>query len=105
MSARHKSEVHAWINAAIMAATSPSDAPHMGRSALVVIDEVTEGNWGVAGRTISLNSVAGGVGLPRDGDRFAWVQAYFAAKRRQLAAAGFPPDVGGLMAQDIVGSQ
>ncbi len=96
MSARHKSEVHAWVNAAIIAATSRSDAPDGGRSALVVIDEVTEGNWGAAGRTISLNSIAGSVGLPRDGDRFAWLQAYFAAKRRQFAAAGYPSDVGGL---------
>jgi hypothetical protein len=29
--------------------------------------------------------------------RFAWVQAYFAAKRRQFDAAGYPTDVGGLM--------
>ena len=64
MNARHKSEVHASVNAAIMAATGGGDAPDAGRSALVVIDEVTEGNWGAAGRTISLNSIAGTVGLP-----------------------------------------
>lgn len=46
---------------------------------------------------ISLKSIAGTVGLPPDGDRFAWVQAYFAAKRRQFQAAGYPPDCGGLM--------
>ncbi len=97
MNARHKSEVHAWVNAAIMAAIGRGDAPDAGRSVLVIIDEVTEGNWGAAGRTISLNSIAGSVGLARDGDRFAWVQAYFGAKRRQFAAAGYPTDVGGLL--------
>jgi len=100
MNARHKSEVHAWVNAAIVAATGGSDAPDAGRSALVVIDEVTEGNWGAAGRTISLNAIAGSVGLARGGDRFAWVQAYFAAKRRQFDAAGYPADAGGLMSAD-----
>ena len=33
--------------------------PDAGGSILVVIDEVTEGNWGAAGRTISLNAIAG----------------------------------------------
>jgi phenylpyruvate tautomerase PptA (4-oxalocrotonate tautomerase family) len=105
MNARHKSEVHALVNAAIMATTRRGEAPGAGRSALVIIDEVTEGNWGAAGRTISLDAIAGSVGLPRDGDRFSWVQAYFDAKRRQFAAAGYPADAGGLMQQDVVGSR
>ena len=97
MKAQHKSEVHAWVNAAIVTAMGYGEQPDAGRSVLVMIDEVPEGNWGAAGRTISLNGIAGTVGLPRDGERFAWVQAYFAAKRRQYAAAGYPTDVGGLM--------
>ena len=78
--------------------------PDAGASVLVVIDEVTEGNWGAAGRTISLNSIAVTVGLPKDGERFAWVRAYFAAKRRQFEAAGYPADVGGLMQPEATGS-
>lgn len=97
MNARHKSEVHASVNAAIMAIMGRAEEPNLGRSVLVVIDEVTEGNWGAAGRTISLNAIAGTVGLSRDGDRFTWVRAYFAAKRREFEAAGYPADVGGLM--------
>jgi phenylpyruvate tautomerase PptA (4-oxalocrotonate tautomerase family) len=104
MNAEHKSEVHASVNAAIMAVMGGGEAPNAGGSVLVVIDEVTEGNWGAAGRTISLNAIAGAVGLPRDGDRFAWVQAYFAAKRRQFEASGYPADAGGLMGQDAAGS-
>jgi phenylpyruvate tautomerase PptA (4-oxalocrotonate tautomerase family) len=104
MNAEHKSEVHASVNAAIMATMGRADEPDAGRSTLVVIDEVAEGNWGAAGRTISLNAIAGTVGLSRDGERFAWVRAYFAAKRRQFEAAGYPRDVGGLMQQDTVGS-
>jgi len=97
MNAQHKSEVHASINAAITAATGTSREQNAGASALVVIDEVTEGNWGAAGRTISLDSIAGTVGLSKDSDRFTWVQAYFAAKSRQFAAAGYPSDTGGLL--------
>ncbi len=95
MNAQHKSEVHAWVNAAIVEVMG--GAADAGGSALVVIDEVTEGNWGAAGRTISLNAIATNVGLPRNGDRFAWVQDYFAAKRRQFQSAGYPNDVGGLL--------
>ena len=104
MNAQHKSEVHAWVNDAIIAVMGDAEAPHAGASALVVIDEVTEGNWGAAGRTISLSAIAGSVGLPKDGDRFAWVQAYFAAKRRQCETAGYPDDIGGLLQADATGS-
>ena len=97
MNAQHKSEVHASINAAVVTAMGCGGDPDAGRSVLAVIDEVPEGNWGAAGRTISLNAIAGSVGLPKDGERFAWVQVYFAAKRRQFAASGYPADVGGLM--------
>jgi phenylpyruvate tautomerase PptA (4-oxalocrotonate tautomerase family) len=97
MSAQHKSDVHASVNAAIIAVTGDDGGPDAGSSILVIINEVTEGNWGASGRTISLNAIAGTVGLPKDGDRFTWVQAYFAAKRRQFEAAGYPADVGGLM--------
>ncbi len=97
MSARHKNDVHASVNAAIMSVTRDDGGPDAGGSCLVIIDEVTEGNWGAAGRTISLTAIAETVGLPKDGDRFAWIRSYFAAKRRQFEAAGYPADVGGLM--------
>jgi len=99
MNAAHKSEVHASVNAAIVAAMGCADEPDAGKSVLVVIDEVTEGNWGAAGQSISLAAIAGSVGLRKDGDRFAWVQAYFSAKRRQFEAAGYPEDAGGLLAR------
>ena len=68
-----------------------------GRSIQVIIDEVPEGNWGAGGQTISLESIAGTVGMPTNGGRFAWVRSYFEAKARQLAAFGYPDDVGGLL--------
>ncbi len=97
MNAVHKSEVHAAVNAAIVDVVGRSDDPGPGASILVVIDEVTEGNWGAAGHTISLAAIAETVGLAKGGDRFAWVQAYFKAKGRQFAAAGYPVDTGGLL--------
>ncbi len=101
MTAAHKSEVHAWVNAAIVDVAGPNEDPRSGASVLVVIDEVTEGNWGAAGKTISLESIATAVGLGRDGDRFPWIQAYFGAKARQFAAAGYPADTGGLLPRAI----
>jgi phenylpyruvate tautomerase PptA (4-oxalocrotonate tautomerase family) len=97
MNAAYKSEVHADVNAAIVEVMGGTAAGNPGASVLVVIDEVTEGNWGAAGSTISLASIADKVGLPRDGDRFGWVRAYFSAKSRQLASAGYPADIGGLL--------
>lgn len=95
MNAVHKSEVHAWVTEAILAATAAS-GQDVGKSIQVVIDEVSEGNWGAGGRTISLASIADGVGLPRTSSRFAWSRTYFAAKARARAAAGYPADAGGL---------
>jgi len=97
MNAAHKTEVHVAVNAAIVDIAGRTDAPNLGASVLVVIDEVLEGNWGARGRTISLASIADTVGLPKDGERFAWVRAYFTAKGRQFAAAGYPADTGGLL--------
>ena len=101
MNVAHKNEVHGWVAAAI---AEVAGGAGRGGSILTIIDEVTEGNWGAAGQTISLNAIAGTVGLSTDGERFAWVRSYFAAKRRQFEAAGYPPDVGGLMEQDTVAS-
>lgn len=101
MNGAHKSEVHAAVNEAILVATtgiSSAEAPPVtGSSILVVIDEVPEGNWGAGGRTITIDKIADTVGLPKDGPRYAWVQAYFAAKARQFAAAGYPDDTGSLL--------
>jgi phenylpyruvate tautomerase PptA (4-oxalocrotonate tautomerase family) len=95
MNAAHKSEVHAWVTEAVLAATAAS-GQDVGRSVQVIIDEVPEGNWAAAGHTISLASIADSVGLSKAGSRFAWSKTYFAAKARARAAAGYPADVGGL---------
>jgi phenylpyruvate tautomerase PptA (4-oxalocrotonate tautomerase family) len=98
MSAIHKSAVHASVNEAIVGAVGTRD--DSGASVLVVIDEVTEGNWGAGGHTISLATIADNVGLSKDCARFAWVRDYFDAKARQFASAGFPADTGGLLNRD-----
>jgi hypothetical protein len=41
--------------------------------------------------------IADTVGLPKSGERFKWVRAYFDAKARARAAANYPPDTGGLL--------
>lgn len=95
MSAKIKSGVQADVTAAIVACVgSPTD---LAASILVIIEEVTEGNWAAAGKTISIASIADTVGLAKDGERFAWVQAYFAAKAKQFEGAGYPSDTGGLL--------
>ncbi|MYZ44735.1 tautomerase family protein [Schauerella aestuarii] len=94
MSQAHKTEVHIAVHAAMMQSLGAHDSD--GAGVLVVIEEVTEGNWGAGGHTISLASIADSVGLPKDGERYAWVQSYFAAKARQFAAAHYPVDTGGL---------
>jgi len=98
MNAARKSEVHAAVHEAIVAVVGTKG--DSGASAQVIIDEVTEGNWGAGGRTISLASIADTVGLAKDGARFAWVRDYFNAKARQFASAGYPVDTGGLIARD-----
>jgi phenylpyruvate tautomerase PptA (4-oxalocrotonate tautomerase family) len=100
MNQAHKSEVHALVNAAFLEAFEIAPSPTAGANVLVTIEEVTEGNWGSRGRTISLADIAESVGLPRAGARFQWVLSYFAAKARQFAAAGYPTDAGGLLAKD-----
>jgi phenylpyruvate tautomerase PptA (4-oxalocrotonate tautomerase family) len=97
MSALHKSEVHRMVNDAIVRVVGDSSQPNSGQSILVVIEEITEGNWGCGGKTISLASIAESVGLAKTGERFKWIVAYFAAKARQFASAGYPPDTGGLL--------
>lgn len=97
MNAEHKSEVHAWVTEAVLAATGVS-GHDAGRSVQVIIDEVPEGNWAAAGHTISLAGIADSVGLSKTGSRFAWSKTYFAAKARARAAAGYPADTGGLWA-------
>ena len=96
MNADHKREVHAWVNEAILDATGAAGKAGTGGSVLVVIDEVPEGNWGCAGRAISLESIADSVGLSKTSERYAWVQSYFAAKSRMLSASAYPADLGGL---------
>jgi phenylpyruvate tautomerase PptA (4-oxalocrotonate tautomerase family) len=94
MNQAHKNEVHAGATAALTQVLAPEQA---GASILVMIDEITEGNWAAAGHPISIASIAGTVGLDPAGERFAWVRAYFDAKARQRAAAGYPADAGGLL--------
>lgn len=97
MNQAHKSEVHRDVNDAIVQAMGEPQSARQGASILVIIEEVTEGNWGARGETISLSRIAETVGLPKDGARFRWVRAYFEAKARQFAAAGYPKDAGGLL--------
>jgi len=97
MNAAHKSEVHLAVNGAITQAMRASPQPDTGASVLVVIDEVTEGNWGAGGRTISLDSIAESVALPKHGERFQWARSYFQAKARQFVSAGYPAGTCGLL--------
>jgi phenylpyruvate tautomerase PptA (4-oxalocrotonate tautomerase family) len=97
MNAAHKYEVQVAVNAAILQATGHRADPAAGANILVIINEVTEGNWGAGGKTIGLGTISEAVGLPKDGERFRWVKEYFAAKRRALRSAGYPDDMGGLI--------
>jgi len=97
MNQAHKTEVHVAVTTAIVAVAGNPEEPKQGGSVQVIIDEVTEGNWASHGQTISLASIADTVGLPKNGERFQWVRAYFDAKARQFGAAGYPADVGGLL--------
>jgi phenylpyruvate tautomerase PptA (4-oxalocrotonate tautomerase family) len=97
MNAQHKSEVHGWVTEAVLAVTDAS-GKDLGHSIQVIIDEVPEGHWAAAGRTISLANIADSVGLSKSGSRFAWSKTYFDAKARERAAAGYPADAGGLWA-------
>jgi phenylpyruvate tautomerase PptA (4-oxalocrotonate tautomerase family) len=110
MDQMHKSSVHRAVNAAICDVHGRTGDPKLGANILVTIEEVIEGNWGAAGRTISLASIAETVGLSKTGDRFRWVLEYFAAKARVFRAAGYPAGAGGLLpkametADDAVGA-
>lgn len=101
MNKAHKEEVFTGVNAALMDVLGATGNSKAGGSAQVIIHDVTEGNWAAAGKTISLASIAGTVGLSKTGQRFAWVRAYFAAKARQFSAAGYPSDTGGLLPPDV----
>jgi phenylpyruvate tautomerase PptA (4-oxalocrotonate tautomerase family) len=96
MNKSQKSDVHSAVNAAICDVVGDG-SPNQGANVLVIIDEVPEGNWGARGQTISLAMIADTVGLPKSGERFKWVRAYFDAKARARAAANYPPDTGGLL--------
>ncbi|MGJ7506550.1 tautomerase family protein [Variovorax sp. GT1P44] len=93
MNQAHKSEVHALVHGAIVESAGPGS----GAGVLVIIDEVREGNWGAGGQTIGMRRISKAVGLSPDSERFQWVQAYFDAKARQYAQAGYPTDLGGLL--------
>lgn len=96
MNTAHKNEVHRLVDEAVLAVTGQGTEKDAGGSLLTIIDEVTEGNWGCAGQPIGLGSIAGAVGMPTDGDRFAWVRAYFAAKARDcMPQPNSPPIPGG----------
>ena len=64
MSQTHKSEVHAMVNAAFLDTLGGRDSESCGGSILVIIEEVSEGDWGCAGKTISLASIASGIPWP-----------------------------------------
>ena len=91
--------VQTGVTTAILEVIGGAGSHQPGSTIQVIIDEVTEGNWAAGGKTISIVSIADTVGLAKSGERFAWVKAYFAAKARQFASAGYPSDVGGLITQ------
>jgi phenylpyruvate tautomerase PptA (4-oxalocrotonate tautomerase family) len=95
MNQAHKTEVHAGVHAAMM--ESMGARREDGAGVLVIIEEVTEGDWGAGGKTIGMDTIAAAVGQARNGPRYKWVQTYFDAKARQYAAAGYPADAGGLL--------
>jgi phenylpyruvate tautomerase PptA (4-oxalocrotonate tautomerase family) len=68
-----------------------------GKNIQTVINEVTEGNWGNAGKPISLESIAASVGQPPNGERMKWSHSYFMAKARAIDDAGYPVGVGGVV--------
>jgi phenylpyruvate tautomerase PptA (4-oxalocrotonate tautomerase family) len=100
MNAAHKTEVHAAVNAAILEVTGHQGDPEASAIILVIINEVPEGNWRAGGKTIGHDTIAEAVGLPRNGERFQWVEKYFAVKRRALHSAGYPEDMGGLISPE-----
>lgn len=97
MNDAHKSEVHVWVADAIAQVIGGCAGQGARNSIQVILDEVPEGNWGAGGRTISLEGIAGTVGMPTNGSRFAWVRSYFEAKARQLRTFDYPADTGGLL--------
>jgi phenylpyruvate tautomerase PptA (4-oxalocrotonate tautomerase family) len=101
MNTAHKEDVITGVNAALMDVLGVTGDAKAGGSTQVIIHDVTEGNWAAAGKTISLASIAGTVGLSKTGQRFAWVRVYFAAKARLFGAAGFPSDTGGLLPPNV----
>ena len=101
MNAAHKTEVHSWVNAAIVETMDCQDDPHAGANIMVVINEVPEGNWGANGKTVGMDSISASVGLSRESERFQWVERYFAAKERALKAADYPEDMGGVIASVV----
>ena len=101
MNAAHKTEVHSWVNAAIVETMDCQDDPHAGANIMVVINEVPEGNWGANGKTIGMDSISASVGLSKESERFQWVERYFAAKERALKAADYPEDMGGVIASVV----
>jgi phenylpyruvate tautomerase PptA (4-oxalocrotonate tautomerase family) len=97
MSQPKKSAVHKAVNDAILEVTGTADTPGGGRSAWVIINEVTEGHWGAGGKTFSIAQIARIAGVPLDGDLFGYVRDYFGAKRRVFEGAGYPADTAGIM--------
>lgn len=97
MNKAQKNDVHGWVAESILASTGVPRTPECGAGILVVIHEVTEGNWSAAGSPLSLEGIANSVGLSRQSERFAWSRRYFEAKARWLAGAGFPDDMGGVL--------
>ncbi|MCX5495817.1 4-oxalocrotonate tautomerase [Kaistia dalseonensis] len=97
MNTDHKNEVHALVGQAILDVKRPPNTAETGKSILTVIEEVTEGSWGCAGKPIGMASIATSVGLPATSERFGWTTAYFAAKARERRSAGYPADAGGIM--------
>lgn len=97
---RDPQKSHSAVTRAIVDIESPG-TPSDGTNVVVIIEEVLEGNWGAAGKNLTLNKIADAVGLSRTGERFKWVRAYFDAKARSYDTAKYPADASGCVAPPL----
>lgn len=99
MDQTRKTAVHKAVNDVILEVTENKETSGAGRSAWVIINEITEGHWGVSGHTASINGIATIVGIDHASDQFKFTRDYFSAKRRAFSGADYPADSAGLLRQ------
>lgn len=91
LSRERKRQIHRQVhNEVLQALGVPADAPLAGATHWIIINEVTDGNWGAGGRTIGVLSIAKLVGLDDAHPIAARARQYIAAKLAWLKSAGLP---------------